>query len=283
MANNRRVHLVSGGYPPGSPAGHDMDYARLQLLQKLAGEERLAVTVANDFQDIERWLPGTDLLITYVAGPYPEGPGNKALSGWLQGGGRWFALHGTSGGKAAKTERNGHTVRTMVKGEHHQTLGCFFLNHPPISAFEVAVRGGHPVTRDLPDSFTARDELYLIELQDPGNSQILLTTELAADPSPPGFGFVYDEDTSLQADGKTRVLGYARQVGQGEIVYIGLGHCHTGRDENASLVDKSIHPDGRMPAEFHDIWEDEAFSRLLENGIAWGLNGQTSPLRDGTF
>ena len=27
-----RVHLIAGGYPPGSFAGHDMDYVRLRLL-----------------------------------------------------------------------------------------------------------------------------------------------------------------------------------------------------------------------------------------------------------
>jgi len=26
---NQRAHLITGGYPPGSTAGHDMDYARL--------------------------------------------------------------------------------------------------------------------------------------------------------------------------------------------------------------------------------------------------------------
>lgn len=270
MTTTQRAHLITGGFPPGSPAGHDMDYARLQLLQKLEAEDQLAVTVANDFQDLERWLPGTGLLITYVAGPYPEGAGNAALADWLESGGRWFALHGTSGGKAAKTERDGRPVKQMVKGEHHQTLGCFFLNHPPLGEFDVAVSGGHRVTQGLPERFTVQDELYMIELQDPDASQILMTTELKEDPSPPGFGFVYDEDTALQTDGKTRVLGYARDVGRGEIVYIGLGHCHTGRTGNQSAVDTSLHPDGTMPPEFHGPWESDAFARLLENAIAWG-------------
>ncbi len=173
----QRAHLIVGGFSPGSAAGHDMDYARLQLLQKLCVEDHLAVTVANDFQDIERWLPGTGLLITYVAGPYPAGTGNAALLNWLEDGGRWFALHGTSGGKAVKTERGGRPVKKMVKAEHHRTLGCFFLNHPPLCEFDVSVTGGHRVTRGLPKIFTVRDELYLIELQDPDSSQILLTTE----------------------------------------------------------------------------------------------------------
>ena len=270
MTMNQRVHLITGGFPPGSAAGHDMDYARIQLLQCLQTKEHLAVTVANDFQDIERWLPGTDLLITYVAGPYPEGSANEALMAWLEDGGRWFALHGTSGGKAVKTERDGLVVKKMVKAEHHQTLGCFFLNHPPLSEFQVEVTHDHPVTRGLPDIFTVQDELYLIELQEPNASQIILTTTLEEDPSPPGFGFVYDEDTSLQPDGKTRVLGYARSRGDGEIVYVGLGHCHTGRINSQSLVDNSVHPDGTVPPEFHGVWETDAFSHLLENAIEWG-------------
>ncbi len=97
MTTTRRAHLITGGFPPGSAAGHDMDYARLQLLQRLGEEDGLSVTVANDFVDLERWLPETDFLITYVAGPYPDGMGNEALSDWLENGGRWLALHGTSG------------------------------------------------------------------------------------------------------------------------------------------------------------------------------------------
>ena len=266
----QRAHLVTGGFPPGSVAGHDMDYARLHLLRMLQAQKDLTVTTANDFQDIERWLPGTALLITYVAGPFPAGAGNEALSAWLDNGGRWLALHGTSGGKAIKTERGGRPVRMMVKGEHHKTLGCFFLNHPPLREFQVSAAGGHPVTRGLSDRFSVKDELYFIELLDPSNSRILLTTELTTDPSPPGFGFSYDEDTSLQSDGKTRVLAYARKTGRGEVVYIGLGHCHTGRTDSRSPVDTSIDRDGVMPPDFHAVWENNAYVRLLNNAIAWG-------------
>jgi type 1 glutamine amidotransferase len=158
----------------------------------------------------------------------------------------------------------------MVKAEHHQTLGCFFLNHPPLCEFQVRVSGDHPVTRGLPNSFTVQDELYLIELQDPDASHILLTTELVEDPSPPGFGFVYDEDTSVLPDGKTRVLSYARDIGRGEVVYVGLGHCHIDRLNNASSVDPSINPDGTMPPNFRGVWDHNAFKQLIQNAIAWG-------------
>ncbi|PPR60129.1 MAG: hypothetical protein CFH10_01656 [Alphaproteobacteria bacterium MarineAlpha4_Bin2] len=271
MTKARRVHLITGGYPAGSDAGHDMNYARLRLLGLLKERDGLEVTVAMDFQDIERWLPESDLLVTYVAGPFPVGKENDALAVWLEEGGRWLALHGTSGGKAARTKRDGRNARQMVKGDHHQTLGCFFLNHPPIAEFDVFVADEHPVTKDLPARFTVRDELYMIELQSPETVRILLTTELASDPSPPGFGFVYDNDTSLQPDGKTRVLGYARHLGKGEVVYLGLGHCHSGRENSLSPVDTSIDPTGKMPAEFHDVWETDAFQSLLSNAVEWGL------------
>ena len=111
----------------------------------------------------------------------------------------------------------------------------------------------------------------MIELQDPNETTPLFTTKLEKDPSPLGFGFVYDKDTSLLDDGETRVLGYTRTVGKGEVVYVGLGHCHIGRDGSLSPVDTTIDPNGKMPAEFHSVWHSDAFNRLLENGIAWGI------------
>ena len=105
----------------------------------LAERDGLEVTFAMDFRDIGRWLPETDLLVTYVAGPFPRAENDATIM--VEEGGRWLALHGTSGGMAARTDRNGCAARRMVKGDHHQTLGCFFLNHPPISAFDVAVVG----------------------------------------------------------------------------------------------------------------------------------------------
>jgi hypothetical protein len=102
-------------------------------------------------------------------------------------------------------------------------------------------------------------------------SHVLLTTELARDPSPPGFGFVYDQDTSVLPDGKTRVLGYIRTLGQGGVAYIALGHCHTPASNRPRVVDASAQESGSLPALFRGAWETEPFERLLRNGIAWGL------------
>jgi hypothetical protein len=115
----KRVHLITGGYPRGTLAGHDMDYARLNLLQFLAEWPDVVTTVAADFTDTESWLADAQLLITYVAGPYPNEEQNSSLQAWLDQGGRWFALHGSSGGKAVRVKGG----RAMVKTSHHQTLG----------------------------------------------------------------------------------------------------------------------------------------------------------------
>src|SRR5215470_3368639 len=97
--NSSRAHVITGGFPPGSMGGHDHDYARLRLLTLLA-ERDIPASVGNDFADIGKWLPVSQLLLTYVAGPYPDAAQTAAIQNWLEAGGRWLALHGTSGGRA---------------------------------------------------------------------------------------------------------------------------------------------------------------------------------------
>ncbi len=272
MSTPARAHVVAGGFPVGSSAAHDMDYARLRLLELLhASPASPRASVAGDFTDVAKWLPGSALLLTYVAGPHPDAEQDACIREWLSGGGRWVALHGTAGGRAVRVGDRRH-VRRMVKGAHHATLGGFFLNHPPIRRFRVDVADpGHPLTRGLPACFEVEDELYLIELQEPARTRLLLTTELAKDPSPPGFGFAYDEDTSLLPDGKTRALGYLRDHGRGAVAYFALGHCHSPATNGQPFVDGSVDREGRTPPLFRGAWERAPFERLLRNAIDWAL------------
>jgi hypothetical protein len=248
-----------------------MDFARLQLLGLLAEQAGVRTTVANDFADLARWLEGSRLLVTYVAGPFPDESQDRVLRSWLEDGGRWVALHGTSGGKAVRAEVEGRPRRRMVKLAHHETLGCFFLNHPPVRRFEVAVTAGHPLADGLPATFEVCDELYLVELLDPEGTDVLLQTELPVDPSPPGFGFHYEEDTSLLDDGRTRVLGYTRDVGRGAVAYLALGHCHDPASNTQPFVDESVAPGGRTPLRLRGPWEGPHFRQLLRNALAWGV------------
>ena len=264
-ATPRRAHLVAGGFPPGAHAGHDHDYARLRLLQLLAEREAPA-SVAGDFTDVERWLPVSRLLITYVAGPYPDAAQCAAMRRWLEAGGRWLALHGTSGGRAERVA--GFGQRRTVKTEHHALLGSYFLTHPPIMKIRVDVRdAASPLTRGLAPSFVVEDEPYFIELQDPASTRILLTAEYGPAATSPAIGTLYPSDTSLLADGRTRVLGYSRDVGQGGVAYFAFGHCHNAAIRGARAVD----PTDTTPRTFRGSWESDAFLTLLGNAIAWGL------------
>lgn len=262
MSDNKpgRVHLITGGFPPGSPAGHDHDYARLRVLGLLA-EQNIAASVGNDFADIEKWLPVSRLLITYVAGPYPDAAQCSALREWLEAGGHWLGLHGTSGGRAVRVE--GYRQRRTIKTEHHALLGSQFLTHPPICRFRVDVRE-HALTRGIGASFEVDDEPYFIELQDPGSTRILLTAEYGPDAVSPSIGTIYASDTSLLPDGKTRVLGYTRDVGRGGVTYFALGHCHNPSTRPGNVSDST-------PKVFRGAWESEAFIGLLRNAIADGV------------
>jgi type 1 glutamine amidotransferase len=267
-----RAHVITGGFPPGTAGGHDHDYARLRLLEMLA-EQEIPASVSNDFVDVERWLPISRLMITYVAGPYPDAGQSAAIRRWLEGGGRWLGLHGTSGGRAVRVAE-GERRRRMVKLDHHEVLGSFFLSHPPIRCFRVDVGDAPDILTDgLPDSFEVVDEPYMIEIQYPASIRLLLTSELGPDTSPSNFGFIYDEDTALMPDGKTRVLGYTREMGVGGVTYIALGHCHSPATGGARTADTSLSSDAKTPPTMRNAWEVEPFERLLRNAMTWGMKG----------
>jgi len=260
-----RAHLIAGGFPPGSMSGHDHDYARLRLLGLLA-ERDVPASVSNDFGDLAKWLPVSRLLITYVAGPYPDAAQTGAIREWLEAGGHWLALHGTSGGRAERVE--GSRQRRTVKSEHHALLGGYFLTHPPICEFRVEVKApDSPLTRGLGKSFVVEDEPYFVELQDPASTEVLLTAEYGPAAVSPTIGTLYPTDTSLQADGKTRVIGYTRRVGAGGVTYFALGHCHNP----AIRATRAPDPADKTPPTFRGPWKTDGFVTLLRNGIAWGM------------
>src|SRR5262249_46422277 len=96
---------------------------------------------------------------------------------------------------------------------------------------------------------------------------ILLTADYGPSATSPTIGTLYPIDTSLQADGKTRVLGYTRQVGQGAVAYFALGHCHNP----AIRAARTPHPPAPTPLPSPGPGESDAFLTLLRNTIAWGV------------
>jgi len=264
-----RAHLIAGGYPPGKPAGHDHDYARLRILELLKQRDDVHTSVSGDYEDIEKWLPQCKTLITYVAGPVATNEQHTVLRQWVEGGGRWLALHGSSGGKAARMPDS--TQRQMVKMDYHDTLGGFFIHHPPIRKFEVtAVDQQHPLTKGLPESFETIDEPYMVEVLHPEQTEVLLTADWGEVPPSPS-GFYYERDTAVLPGGTKRAIAFERTLSQGAVAYTTLGHCHTPTTNSQRSVHESVAADREPPLNLLGSWETAGFRTLLANGIAWGL------------
>lgn len=261
-----RVHVVAGGFPPGKHAGHDMDYARMRILQALQANENVHATVSSDFTDCHKWVRDCQLLVSYVAGPFADEGETGVIRDWMADGGRWLALHGSTGGKAVRID--GSSRRRTVKMPYHDALGGFFMTHPPIREFTVDVKdANHPLTYKLPSSFPVQDEPYMVEVIHPETQVLLTTTEIE---TPPHVGEIYGDDASLLADGKSRALGFVRPVGKGAVAYIAPGHCHSPLTNIQTSVDASISPDGVSPPTFRGPWNTEAYEQLFQNAIDWG-------------
>ena len=175
----------------------------------------------------------------------------------------------------------------MVRTGHHDTLGVFFLDHPPIRRFRVDLvpgaarsdRHAERLLRDVPHGFEVEDELYLLEVVG-ADTTVLLQTELPDDVTPDGFGFAVPKDRSLLPDGRSRALATLRVVPRadadpaaepGGVAYVALGHCHNPSSNSQPVVDASVAADGTTPLTFTGAWDTAGFNQLLHNGIAWAL------------
>ena len=224
--------------------------------------------MSNDFTDRDRWIRDCQLLVTYVAGPYADDHQTDVLRDWIADGGRWLALHGSTGGKAERLNPEG-TKRRMAKMSYHEAPGGFFMTHPPIREFQVDVPDrNHVLTHNLPESFRVKDEPYMIEVLLPETRVLLSTSEVA--PPPPETQELYGGDTSLLPDGESRALGFVRDLGEGAVAYIAPGHCHTPTTGQRAVIDESLFVDGERPMRFRGPWKTDAYENLLRNAVAWG-------------
>ena len=271
MSTPIRVHVVAGGFPPGKHAGHDIDYARMRILMALQSNEDVHATVSSDFTDCHKWIADCQLLVCYVAGPFADDHETGVIRDWLGDGGRWLALHGSTGGKAERIGREDGR-RRMAKMDYHEALGGFFMTHPPIREMTVKVADhNHPLTYNLPSTFTVQDEPYMVEVIHP-DTQVLLTTEDIE--KPPFVDELYGGDLSLLPDGKSHALGFVRSVGEGAVAYIAPGHCHTPLTNMQPSVHESVSPDRVSPPRFRGPWETEPYEQLLKNAIGWGTGAE---------
>ena len=245
MPDPIRAHLVCGG------RWHDMDFARLELLKLLAEDPEIRVRVSEDFRDTEA-IAEADFLLTYTCDLRVGEDEQRALADFVSRGKRWFALHGTNSVMEFLADGVACPRTHAVLME---TLGSRFIAHPPIAPYRVeVVAPEHPLVAGI-EPFEVSDELYLCEYHGPIES--LLATRFVGEAA----GFIEKD----WPDDEPRQVMYLHPVGQGEVLYLTLGHCR-GRYDMRPVMDE-------YPVVERGAWEVPEFRELLRRGLRWAARG----------
>lgn len=237
-----QVYLVaSGDY-------HDIDFARVELLKLMAENEKIRVSVAQNYRDIDA-INESDFLVTYTCNVVPTEAEQKALRDYVSSGKRWFALHGTN--SILKFLADGRVDSPEIAPILMQTLGTQFIAHPPIAPFKVRVADPqHELVKGIGE-FETDDELYLSRVH--GTLHMLLDTRYTG----AARGFVEEQWN----DEATRPVYYINKVGSGEVLYLNLGHCR-GHYDMQPMMDY-------YPKIERGSWALPQYYELLRRGIAY--------------
>lgn len=237
------VYLVAAG------DFHDIDHARLELLKLLAEDERVRVKVAQDYHDLEA-IGESDMLVTYTCNLVPTDAEQEALRDYVAGGKLWFALHGTN--SILEFLDNGKVNAPETAPVLMQTLGTQFIAHPPIQPFTVKISNpDHELVKGVSE-FETDDELYLCRIH--GELEVLLHTEYEGEAA----GFVEDQ----WSGDKPHPVYYIHRVGDGQVLYLNLGHCR-GHYDMQPMVDY-------YPNIERGSWDKPEYYELLRRGIRYG-------------
>jgi hypothetical protein len=248
------VTLVAGG------KYHDIDFARLELLKLLAEHDEFRVRVQPDYEDHDA-ITSRPILVSYTCDVRPSVEAQQAIRGWVEGGGRWVALHGTN---AALTLGGPNGVEApRCQPIWSETLGSQFVAHPPIQPYRVEVSApDHWLVAGI-ESFETDDELYLSEHADRGALVPLLHTTWTGEAT--GFA---EADWSLETAGTDRhLVMYERPLGGGAVLYNTLGHCR-GHYDMIPMLDF-------YPRIERCSWEQPAYYEILRRSLRWA-RGETA-------
>jgi uncharacterized protein len=254
MAERISACLVAGG------KYHDIDFARLEVLKLLAEHEHVRVTVLPDYENTAA-ITAASMLISYTCDVRPSEAAQHAIRSWVEGGGRWFALHGTNSALDLSGPNGVEAPRCFPSWA--ETLGSQFVAHPPIQPYRVDVSApDHWLVAGI-TSFETNDELYLCEYHDRASLQPLLHTIWTGDAT--GFA---EADWSADTRGTdNHLVMYVRELGNGAVLYNTLGHCRGHYD----MVPRMAY----YPRIEQGSWTEPQYYELLRRGIRWTL-GQTS-------
>ncbi|MDP9463589.1 MAG: ThuA domain-containing protein [Actinomycetota bacterium] len=242
--------LVTGG------KYHDFDFARRELLGLLAEHDEFRVRVQPDYEDAEA-IAAAEILVSYTCDVRPSERAQRIIRDWVEGGGRWVALHGTNSALGDASVRPMTTPRPFRLWA--DTLGSQFIAHPPIEPYTVEItEPSHWLVADI-DPFEATDELYLNEYPDRASLVPLLHTMFHG--TARGF-----EESDWTAGDPQHLVMYLRPLGEGGVLYNTLGHCRGHYD----MVPISAY----YPNIDRCSWELPVFYELLRRSLRWA-RGQT--------
>ncbi len=236
------VYLVAAGQY------HDIDHARLELLKLLAEDERIRVQVATDYHDLQA-IADSDVIISYTCNLVPSDAEQIALRDFVASGKHWFALHGTNSilqFLASGKVRAPETAPVLM-----ETLGTQFIAHPPIQPFKVELTDPeHELVKGVSE-FETDDELYLCRIH--GDLHVLMNSRFQGEAT--GF-----EEDQWHEDVPHPVY-YINKVGDGEVLYLNLGHCR-GHYDMQPMVD--YYPNVEMGS-----WDKPEFYELVRRAIGY--------------
>lgn len=239
------VTLVAGGMY------HDIDFARLELLRLLAEDDRFRVRVQPDYEDAEA-IASRSILVSYTCNVRPSERAQRTIREWVEGGGRWVALHGTNAALDIGTPNGVDSPRVFPLWA--DTLGSQFVAHPPIAPYPVEVSApDHWLVAGI-EEFETDDELYLCDHPDRDALVPLLHTTWSGEAT----GFV-ESDWTVRPD--RHLVMYLRELGDGAVLYNTLGHCR-GHYDMRPIMDY-------YPRIERCSWEQPAFYELLRRSLRW--------------
>ena len=244
MSDNKttKVYLVAAG------DFHDIDYARLELLKLLAEHESVRTEVAANYHDLDA-IRDSDFLVTYTCNLVPTEEEQQALKSYIESGKRWFALHGTN--SILKFLDQGGVDSPEIAPVLMSVLGTQFVAHPPIQPFKVQISDpDHELVKGI-NEFETDDELNLSRIH--GDLHLLLETRYTGSAA----GFVEDD----WPDDEPRPLYYINRVGEGEVLYLNLGHCRGHYDMQPMVP---FYPNIERGS-----WEKPEYYELLRRGIRY--------------
>jgi uncharacterized protein len=246
-----RVHLVCGG------RYHAFNFVQQRLtsiIEELGGID-VSVSDSYDAASAAGWA--TDLLLTYTCDLRPTLSTQLQLRAWIEGGGRWFALHGTNAVLDLVVDPSGSKLAVpRLLQPMAETLGSHFLAHPPIGEIAVsAADSRHPLVERLAP-FSTTDELFLSEFH--AEVETLLQARFSGEA-------LEDFPHRYWPEEQIHPVMYIRRFGLGSVLYLTLGHCSSPGDPEG----KSNQPPAVMGS-----WVTNQYVELIRRGIAWMLSRQ---------